>query len=269
MSDMMQEIDLEARFEAAKTIALEAGELQKKRFFDRSGVGRAYDFKGHQDYLTATDGEVERFVRARLGEVFPDDTVMGEEEGGAIGDVSWIVDPIDGTANFARGIPHFCISIGLAVGLEPAVGVIYNPMLDELYAAASGQGATLNGETIHVTDIDRPEFASVEMGWSPRLPFATHNAIMTRIAATGMRVRHGGSGSLAIAYVAAGRTDGFVEAHINSWDVLAGLVLVKEAGGVLNDFIGDGSGLKAGNPVLAAAPGMARLLSECSGIALA
>jgi myo-inositol-1(or 4)-monophosphatase len=265
----LTETDISARFEAARTIALEAGALQKTRFLDRSGVGRAYDFKGHQDYLTATDGEVERLVRARLNAAFPEDAVMGEEDGGEVGDVTWIIDPIDGTANFARGIPHFCISIGLAVGLIPTIGVIYNPMLDELYAAVLGHGATLNGEAMHVTDIDRPERASVEMGWSPRLPFATHMAICAKIAATGMRVRHGGSGSLAIAYVAAGRVEGFIEAHINSWDVLAGLVLVKEAGGVLNDFVGDGAGLKSGNPILAAAPGVAKLLSDTSGIALA
>ena len=268
MAMTLTDADLMKRFETAKSIALEAGDLQRRRFLDRSGAGRAYDFKGHQDYLTATDGEVERLVRARLTDAFPDDAVMGEEEGGAIGDVTWIIDPIDGTANFARGVPHFCISIGLAVGLQPAVGVIYQPMLDELYAALAGHGATLNDERMHVTDIDKPAHASVEMGWSPRLPFATHLEIVKRVADTGMRIRHGGSGSLAIAYVAAGRAEGFIEAHINSWDVLAGLVLVKEAGGVLNDFVGDGSGLKSGNPILAANAGMARLLSEISGITL-
>jgi myo-inositol-1(or 4)-monophosphatase len=264
-----QTIDLPKRFEIAKAIALEAGDLQRRRFLDRTGVGRAYDFKGHQDYLTATDGEVERLVRERLNAAFPTDAVMGEEDGGAIGEVTWIVDPIDGTANFARGIPHFCISLGLVVGIEPVIGIIYNPMLDEFYAAQAGGGATLNGEPIHVTDIDRPDRASVEMGWSPRLPFSTHMAICERIVATGMRVRHGGSGSLAIAYVAAGRVDGFVEAHINSWDVLAGLVLVKEAGGVLNDFVGDGAGLASGNPILAAAPGIAQVLADVSGYAVA
>ena len=269
MVAMLDKGELAARFEAAKAIALEAGDLQRRRFLDRSGVGRAYDFKGHQDYLTATDGEVERLVRARLNAAFPTDAVMGEEEGGAVGDLTWIIDPIDGTANFARGIPHFCISIGLAVGLTPAVGVIYNPMLDEMYAAMTGGGATLNGEPMHVTDIDRPEVASVEMGWSPRLPFSTHMEVVNRVAETGMRVRHGGSGSLGIAYVAAGRIDGFVEAHINSWDVLAGLVLVKEAGGVLNDFIGQGEGFKSGNAILAAAPGIAQVLSAASNIALA
>jgi myo-inositol-1(or 4)-monophosphatase len=262
------DIDLATRFEAAKAIALEAGTLQKQRFLDRTGVGRAYDFKGHQDYLTATDGEVERLVRDRFLSAFPTDAMMGEEEGGTLGDMTWIVDPIDGTANFARGIPHFCISIGLAIGLEPAIGVIYNPMADELYAARVGHGATLNGEPIHVTDIDRPERASVEMGWSARVSFSTHLDIVRRITDTGMRVRHGGSGSLAIAYVAAGRVDGFVEAHINSWDVLAGIVLVKEAGGIVNDFVGDGIGLTVGNEILAATPGIATLLSNVSGVRL-
>ncbi len=261
-------IDLTTRFEAAKAIALEAGALQKKRFLDRSGVGRAYDFKGHQDYLTATDGEVERLVKERIAAAFPDDATMGEEEGGRVGEITWIIDPIDGTANFARGIPHFCISIGVAVGLIPAIGVIYNPMLDELYAAVHGGGATLNGEPMQVTDIAKPEHASVEMGWSPRLPFSEHQKLIDAIVATGMRMRHGASGSLGIAYVAAGRIDGFAEAHINSWDVLAGLVLVKEAGGIVNDFVGDGRGFTEGNAILAAAPGIATLLSKITGIAI-
>ena len=258
--------ELIARRNVAAAVAREAGMLQRRRFLDRSGVGRAFDFKGHQDYLTATDGEVERLVRGRLLEAFPQDAVMGEEDGGALGDVTWIIDPIDGTANFARGIPHFCVSIGLVANGVAEVGAIYQPMTDELYLAATGQGATLDGEPMRVTDIDRADRASVEIGWSPRVPFATHNVIINRVAALGMRIRHGGSGSMAMAYVACGRVDAFVEIHINSWDVLAGLVLVREAGGTLNDFIAGGRGLSEGNPILASAPGIAAMLSEASGI---
>ena len=204
-----------------------------------------------------------------MAAAFPTDAIMGEEDGGAIGDVTWIIDPIDGTANFARGIPHFCISIGLVAYGQAEVGVIYQPMTDELFLAATGLGATLDGEPMRVSDVTRADRASIEVGWSPRLPFATHLKIAEAIGNAGMRIRHGGSGSLAVAYVAAGRTDAFVEAHINSWDVLAGLVLVREAGGRLNDFIDGGRGLTQGNPIIASAPGIADLVSTLSGISFA
>ncbi len=268
MSSHFSTVELLARRDIAAAIAREAGLLQRRRFLDLSGAGRAYDFKGHQDYLTATDSEVERLVRARLSAAFPDDSIMGEEDGGAVGEVTWIIDPIDGTANFARGIPHFCISIGLAARGQAEVGVIYQPMTDELFLAATDLGATLDGMPMTVSGVDRADRASVEIGWSPRLPFATDQKFITAIADLGMRIRHGGSGSLAVAYVAAGRTDGFVEAHINSWDVLAGLVLVREAGGRLSDFIADGRGLVSGNEILACAPGIADILQQATGIAL-
>ena len=263
----MTPTELEHRLRVAEAVAREAGVLMRRRFLDRSGAGTAFTFKGHQDYLTQTDSEVERLVRKRLNSAFPGDTVIGEEDGGGASERTWVVDPIDGTANFARGVPHFCISIGLISDGEAVIGVIYAPMLDELYVAATGHGATLNGETMRVSTTDRADRARIEIGWSPRRPFEEHIVLVRRAFELGFGIQHGGSGSLGIAYVAAGRSDAFYEVHINSWDVLAGLVLVREAGGRVSDFLA-GDGLTKGNAILVATPGIADQVMAATGVTL-
>ncbi len=125
----------------ATEIAREAGALMRRRFIERDAG--AYKLKGRHDFITEVDGEVERFVAARLEAAFPDDGMIGEEGASRPGAQLWIVDPIDGTANFARGISHFCISIALLAGGETVVGVIYDPMRDEMFAARKGGGARL------------------------------------------------------------------------------------------------------------------------------
>ena len=110
---MSGDVERVKRWRVAEAVAREAGTLQKRRFLARTSDEVAYQFKGPQDYLTATDGEVERLVRKRLLAAFPTDTMLGEEGGGEISEFTWVVDPIDGTSNFARGIPHFCVSIAL------------------------------------------------------------------------------------------------------------------------------------------------------------
>ncbi len=168
----------------------------------------------------------------------------------------WVVDPIDGTANFARGVPHFCVSIACVADGRIEVGVIYNPMLDELFAARRGGGAWLNGAPMSASE---REFARQFLGRG-RLELArgaspNMSTFMRRVASTGASPSRTGSGALAIAYVAAGRSDGFVEHHINAWDCLAGILLVSEAGGYVSDFLA-GGGLARGNPLIASAPGV-------------
>lgn len=260
-----EELDLSHRLLIACAVAREAGALQKRRFLDRSAV--IYKFKGPQDYLTATDGEVEKLVRGRLLEAFPGDTFLGEEDGGHVSDSTWVVDPIDGTSNFARGIPYFCVSIAFALKGAAVLGVIYAPMSDELYAAARGMGATLNGETIHASSTIRLDQSLIEMGRASRQPQADYLALLEKVMNTGAAFRGAGSGALAVANVAAGRVDACVELHMYSWDCLAGLVLVEEAGGQVNDFLA-GDGLLMGNPIFAAAPGIAADLSAVVGIPL-
>ncbi len=254
---------LERRFLAACAVAREAGDLMRR--YVENPATLATEFKGPQDYVTAADGEVERLIVRRLGEAFPDDSFFGEEGGGSFGPETWVIDPIDGTANFARGIPHFCVSIAFMREGQVAVGVILNPMAGDLYAARVGCGATLNGVPIRASATADLSLSQIELGWSTRRPLADYLALVDRVVSAGASFRRAGSGALGMAYVADGRADGYCELHINSWDVLAGILLVQEAGGWTNDFLA-ADGLVRGNPVLAAAPGVKDALIATTGI---
>lgn len=256
--------DLNMRFEAAQTIAREAGALARRRFLERPR-SQLPDMKGPQDFLTATDSEVEELIRKRLSELCPGDAFFGEEGGGSFERNVWVVDPIDGTANFARGIPHFAISIAFVRDNRTEIGVVYNVMLDELYTARRGLGATMNGETIKVSGMREIKQATVEAGWSSRLPLEPYLAMVERLKRAGVNVRRGGSGTLGLAYVADGRIDAYCELHINSWDVLAGLLIIEEAGGWTNNFLAE-DGLRKGNPVLACTPELADIVIKATGI---
>jgi myo-inositol-1(or 4)-monophosphatase len=251
---------LETRFHVACAIAREAGEIAKRRFLDRGSF--TVGFKGPQDYLTEVDGEVERLIATRLHRLFPEDAFIGEEgEGrrGAEGAPIWVVDPIDGTANFARGAPHFCVSIASVVGREIEIGVIYDPMMDELFAARRGAGATLNTVEIRASGTTDLKAATIEVGWNMRYGADKFIGLIARIVAAGSGVVRSGSGALGLAYVAAGRRDGYAENHMNAWDCLAAIALVREAGGYVSDFLA-GEGLDQGGPILACAPGVKQAL---------
>lgn len=255
---------LDHRLLAACAIAREAGRLGRTHFRNRP-PSLHIDFKGHQDYISAADSEVETLIRTRLREAFPDDTFFGEEGGGEFSDSVWVVDPIDGTANFMRGIPQFCVSIAFVRHGRTQIGVIYEPVGDELFVAARGRGATLDGAALRVSGLDNIRHSTIEAGWSTRLPLDRYVAIIGRLTEAGAGVRRGGSGALALAYVAAGRIDAYCELHMNAWDALAGLLLIEEAGGWTNPFLA-GDGLTQGNPILACTPELAGMLVELTGI---
>lgn len=242
------------RFPIACAVAREAGAFAR-RCFHRRPAFSAENLKGQQDYLALTDAEVEGLIRRRLIEAFPQDGFIGEEAGGetAGAEAIWVVDPVDGTANFVRGLPQFCISIALVRAGRIEIGVIYDPMLDELFAARLGQGATLNGEPMRVSGVARLDHASIEAGWSSRISAASYLDTVRKLFDAGAVVRRGGSGALALANVAAGRIDAYVEAHMNAWDALAGYLLIAEAGGYVTDFLA-GNGLMQGNRVLGCTP---------------
>ena len=247
---------LNLRHQAACALARDAGQIARKRFLDRDSFTVA--FKGHQDFITEVDGEVERFLATRLHALFPDDGFLGEEGEGreAKGDApTWVVDPIDGTANFARGAPHFCISIGCFSGKDIVVGVIYAPMMDELYSAQSGGGAWLNGSRLKASETKALKQSAIEVGWNNRFGAEGYFRLLHGVVEAGASVTRGGSGALGLAWVAAGRRDGYVETHMNSWDCLAAIALIREAGGYVSDFLA-GEGLRKGNCILAAAPGV-------------
>jgi myo-inositol-1(or 4)-monophosphatase len=261
---------LTRRADFCKEIALSAGKLALEGFERQSRQGAHVGRKGPQDFLTETDGAVEAHLRARLKEAFPEDDFLGEETGGTVtsGHV-WVVDPIDGTANFARGIPHFCISIAFVVDGMIEIGVIAAPAMNDLYFARRGAGATRNDLPINTARTDNFEAACIELGWSNRMPQSQYLSVLTGMLDAGANVRRAASGALGLAYVADGRSDGYLELHMNSWDCLAGLLLVQEAGGATCDFLGTDNALAEGAPVLAATSAFAAQLGEISGIPLA
>ena len=251
------------RLEFSRKLARDAGRLAHSAF------GRsATSMKGRHDVVTAMDREVERFIRKAISKQYPDDTIIGEEEGGGgASERVWLIDPIDGTANYARGIPHYCVSIGYLEALAPTVGVIYDPSHDWLYAAARGEGASRNGERLAVSPVAELEAATVECGWSTRRSTADYIALVARVMEAGCAIRRVGSGALGLADVAAGRSEAYCEMHINAWDCAAGILLVREAGGHTNDFFA-GDGLAAGNPVIATNDALCAKLAGLIGIAI-
>jgi len=260
----MNEAELDAREQALAALAREAGEMANRLFQAPSGFSTK--LKGRQDFITAADGEVERLIIERLKRRFPNDAFLGEEGGAeGTGDAVWVIDPIDGTANFAHRIPHFCVSIAFVSAGKLMLGAIAAPMYGELYRARLGRGAFLNDRAMRVADITDMRQAIIELGWSARRTVRAYTGLLERVLDAGAIFMRAGSGALGLAYVAAGRTHGYCELHINSWDTLAGLLMVREAGGWTNDFLADG-GLERGNAVLACAPGLREALVAVTGV---
>ena len=255
---------LQRRLETATELAAEAGALALRM---RPPLGQMVGTLKHpQDWLTEADGAVERFLSELLAAAFPDDGFQGEEGGVSRGgSLRWVVDPIDGTANYVRGASRWCVSLGCIEDRTPLIGVIDAPALGERFAAHQGGGATLNGAPIHAAATADLARAAIEIGWSPRRPNADFLALCERVLATGATVRLGGSGAMGLADVAAGRLDGYAEIHINLWDVAAGLAILAEAGASLSDFM-QGEGPTAGNPLVACAPAIAAALTAAASV---
>ncbi|MCC6304537.1 MAG: inositol monophosphatase [Rhodobacteraceae bacterium] len=258
---------LEARAEFCRRAAVAAGALARAGFRrrDAAEIGR----KGAQDFLTETDAAVEAHLRAAIAAAFPQDAILGEEggAGGGAGGILWVVDPIDGTANFARGIAHFCVSIAVLRGGVTEIGCIHAPVSGETWLARRGGGCTLDGLAVRVAATDSFAAACLEMGWSNRRPQQDYLDAMARLLTSGANVRRGASGALGLAYVADGRSDGYAELHMNPWDCLAGLLMVAEAGGRTGRV--GAAMLTEGGPVLAVVPALAEAVSTATGIALA
>jgi len=233
------------RHDFCRALARDAGKLAHRAF----GTS-ATSMKGRHDVVTAMDREVERFIRAAIAARFPLDAIIGEEDGGSAGDHLWLIDPIDGTANYARGLPRYCVSIGYLEHGVPTLGAIYDPSHDWLYSAATGEGAWRDGERLAVSPIAEMTAATIECGWSTRRTAEDYVALLSRVLHAGAAMRRSGSGALGLADVAAGRAEAYCELHINAWDCAAGIVIVREAGGFTNDFFA-GDGIAEGNPLIA------------------
>ncbi len=251
---------LDERHGFAIELAREAGALASDY---RRRLG-ALEAKQPMDYATEADHAVEALIRHRIGARFGD-AVIGEEDGGDPADLVWVVDPIDGTINYIHGTPRWCVSIALLAGGEIESGVIIAPDENRLFAARRGQGAFLNDAPMRVSGLRHGASPVVEIGWSPRRTIAQYGAAIQALIADGIEFRRLGSGALGIADTAAGLNDGYMELHINAWDILAGIVLVREAGGWTNDFLTD-NGLTQGNPILACTPEIAERIANAASL---
>ncbi len=250
------------RYDLCRALARDAGKIAHRGF----GTS-ATTMKGRHDVVTEMDREVERYIRAAIVARYPQDAIVGEEEGGGAGVRTWLIDPIDGTANYARGLPRYCVSIGYLERGVPVLGAIYDPSLDWLYSAAHGEGAYRDGVRLAVSPCAEMTAATVECGWSTRRPAADYIALLARVLDAGGAIRRSGSGALGLADVAAGAAEAYAELHINAWDCAAGIVLVREAGGLTNDFFA-GDGIKAGNPLIATNAALCAKLAAVIGISL-
>jgi myo-inositol-1(or 4)-monophosphatase len=231
-----------------------AGRLQQYRFASFMHV----TLKGDKNLVTEVDQESERLVVGHLLGRFPDHNIVAEEGEYPQGDAPfrWIIDPLDGTTNYAHGFPWFCVSIGLESAGELVAGVIYNPMHDELFTATKGGGAFLNGQRLHVSTRAPLQNTLLATGFpydcasDPTNNF--DNFIAFQKAARG--IRRAGAAALDLAYVAAGRLDGFWELKLKPWDVAAGVLLVREAGGTVTSF--DGTDYDVSNHRIVASNGL-------------
>ncbi len=231
-------------------IAREAGVLLMQYFHE----GIKIEYKGDADLVTAADRASEKLIRERISAQFPGHDVLGEEQGlnDQGSDYRWYVDPLDGTTNFAHGYPVFCVSMGLehrslkSVSTAPAkrlAAVVYDPTRDELFSAAQGSGAQLNGKPIHVSKATLLKECLVATGFpshkrhkNPNIHFYHQITLRTH------GVRRAGSAALDLCNVASGRFDGFWEFNLNPWDTAAGVLIVEEAGGKVSRF--DGSAFR-------------------------
>jgi len=229
--------NLTSELETALSAAKQAGEVLRAGF----GAEHAITYKGEVDLVTEIDEEPERVIGEELLGTFPTYGMLAEEGGGLAGeeDARWIVDPLDGTTNYAHGLPIFAVSIGLERAGEMVLGVVHDPMGEETFVAEQGRGATLNGEPIRVSDTDELIRALIATGFPyDRAEMPEALELFGRFAATTRGMRRLGSAALDLCYVASGRLDGYYERGIWPWDLAAGSVILEEAGGKFTDYRG-------------------------------
>ena len=219
---------------ASKTLIRDFGEIENLQV----------SLKGPGDFVTNCDKKVEKILIDELLKARPSYSILSEEIGEINNDDSfkWIIDPIDGTSNFLHGVPHFAISVGLEHNKEIICGIIYDPIKDEMFSAEKGNGSYLNNQRMRVSSRSKLEDCMIFTGGPKReaknreLALKEYYKFSIKILTP---IRKLGSASLDMAYVAAGRCDGFWQRNLNYWDIAAGIILVKEAGGFVTDFNGE------------------------------
>ncbi|HET8874840.1 MAG TPA: inositol monophosphatase family protein [Casimicrobiaceae bacterium] len=257
------------RYAFAQAVARHAGALALEYWQNRERL--TVELKGPQDFVSRADRDVEALIHRELGTAFPDDRFLGEETAaqftGPI-DRCWVVDPIDGTHNFLRGIAYWNVAIAYVEEGEAQIGVVFDPVSGKLYHAARGAGAWCDDAPgtarLQVAATHELAGAYVALGHHDRAPDARYLEIRRRMMESGVAMRNFGSAALQLAHVAAGHLDGFVELQISVWDAIGGLVLVDEAGGHVAPFKPATPTAKAA--CLACAPGIAPGLRAIVGI---
>lgn len=245
----------EKEMETARLAALESGRILKELYGNISSISK----KGEIDLVTEADLMSEKALIDAINSVFPNDWILTEETGehGEVSDRRWIIDPLDGTTNFAHSFPFFSVSIGFQVENDVVAGIVYNPCMDEFFEAEKGKGALLNKEPIGVSDKNSLEESLAGTGF----PYDIHEnpdavlEYLKRMIVRVQGVRRAGAASIDLCYVAAGRLDGFWEQGLKPWDTAAGSIIVQEAGGIITDY--------AGNPYN---PFLESTLASCPGI---
>jgi myo-inositol-1(or 4)-monophosphatase len=230
MNEHMLQTAIEAAHRAGKVIA--------ERYPDERNV----TVKGYRDIVTEVDTAAESIIIDLIGERFPDHAILSEEAGGAgIGaGTTWVIDPLDGTTNYAHRVPCFCVSVGVLVGGEPLAGVIYDPLRDQTFAAERGKGATLDGKPIRASRTSHLSHTVLGLDWGHSDAVRDRVLeILLRIAPRCGTVRALGSAALALVYVAAGWMDGYFNLALKPWDTAAGTLLVAEAGGSCTTLRGE------------------------------
>ena len=254
-------------FEAERAACIQAAQaggqvlLRHFRQLDPATVSE----KTKNDLVSAADRESEAVIKATLAERFPQYQFLGEETGasGGAGERRWIVDPLDGTLNFVQGFPHWCVSVALWDAGGALAGCILDPLRQDLFAAARGQGATWNGRPMTVSRKPGLDGAFITTGFAWQLGerFAPYNEALCKVFPRAMAIRRTGSAALDLAHTACGIFDGYFELGLKPWDIAAGTLLVQEAGGVVSDWVG-GAGWMASGSLAAGSPAVQRDLVE-------
>jgi myo-inositol-1(or 4)-monophosphatase len=252
-STTLQRADLEKARDVAVQAAVQAAELIRYRAatIQRSGVR----FKGKNDLVTEVDVISQNLIISVLREAFPSDAILAEEEGAGHGEVvegrQWIIDPIDGTTNFTHGISPYAVSIGLRAGGQMVIGVVLEVTRNEIFSAYRGGGLRVNGVPACVSETPELSQSLVTTGF-PYREFEhvdAYLAVMREFMQRTQGIRRPGSAAIDLAWVAAGRFDGFFERGLSPWDVAAGIVLVEEGGGKVTDFSGESDPVFKGDVV--------------------
>ena len=258
-----------ARLHHACAIAREAGTLALHYFNARDTL--TIEAKANpQDVVSRADREVEDLLRAAILSAFPDDGILGEEAAATSGTsgYTWVIDPIDGTMPFLSGIPQWCVAIALVQDQRTVAAVTFAPAMGCLFSAQRGKGAFVNGQPCHIPPSLSLTNAMTAIGASHRVPKDVLTATMDRLLRKGGMFYRNGSGALMLAQVAQGQLAGYLEHHMNAWDCLGGLLLISEAGGIIQEPDMKHM-LAAGGPVLGAAPGAFAELRHVAGFDVA